>query len=105
MRVYVVAGYRKSEIWFSSEETEDWPTQYRVIDVFESEADAETFCAENKGDGWRYTIFGKDVIEPIDIQHEKELESIKDKLDRLISSGKVLTISMKGRYNLNGEEK
>ena len=62
MRVYVVAGYRKSEIWFSSEITEDWPTEYRVIDVFESEADAEAFCAENKGDGWRYTIFGKDVV-------------------------------------------
>ena len=30
MRVYVVAGYRKSEIWFSSEITEDWPTEYRV---------------------------------------------------------------------------
>ena len=62
MRVYVVAGYRKSEIWFSSEITEDWPTEYRVIDVFESEADAESFCTEKKGDGWRYTIFGKDVV-------------------------------------------
>ena len=55
MRVYVVlAHYRKPELWFSDIE---------VAEVFESAADAEAFCAGKKGDGWTYTIYGKDVIE------------------------------------------
>ena len=55
MRVYVVlAHYRKPELWFADIE---------VAEVFESAADAEAFCAGKKGDGWTYTIYGKDVIE------------------------------------------
>ena len=55
--------------------TEDWPTEYRVIDVFESEADAETFCAENKGDGWRYTTHKMDLKETYEPEQEKTNET------------------------------
>ena len=54
MRVYVVlAHYRKPELWFSDIE---------VAEVFESEADAEAFCASKNLEGWTYTIFGKDIV-------------------------------------------
>ena len=61
MKVYVVTVYRRSEIWFSSEVSEDWPTEYRVAEVFENAADAEAFRAEKRGDGGEYRIHAKEV--------------------------------------------
>ena len=46
-----------------------------MIEVFESEADAETFCAENKGDGWRYTTHKMDLKETYEPEQEKTNET------------------------------
>ena len=54
MKVYVVSAFKYHQALHVSE--------CIISAVFETEADAEAFCANNTQEGWAYTIHGKDVV-------------------------------------------